>query len=190
MPGLRCKALPVDIHAYVLMTNHVHLLMTPQRAEGISRVMQSVGRRYVQYINWIYRRSGTLWEGRHKASLVPAEDYLFTCQRYIELDPVRAGMVEHPGNYRWSSYRANACGSENELITPHELYRGLASSADERQQAYRELFRTELDPEAVHRVRSSADCWMPLGDSRFREQIEAALQRSIGREHRGRPRGK
>jgi putative transposase len=144
--GSAVKRYRVDIHAYVLMTNHVHLLMTPQTAEGISRVMQSVGRRYVQYINWTYRRSGTLWEGRHKASLVQAANYLFICQRHIEVNPVRARMAEHPGDYRWSSCRANASGSENDLITPHELYRGLAPTADERQRAYRELFCTELDP--------------------------------------------
>lgn len=100
-----CQRYGVSLHAYVLMSNHVHLLMTPAREDGISKVMQSVGRRYVQYINMNYRRSGTLWEGRHKSSLVDAEDYVLACYRYIELNPVRAGMVEHPADYRWSSYR-------------------------------------------------------------------------------------
>ncbi|MGI0034916.1 MAG: transposase [Nitrososphaera sp.] len=93
----------VSLHAYVLITNHVHLLMTPSDEFGVSRVMQSLGRRYVQYINHQFRRTGTLWEGRHKASLVQAEHYLLTCYRYIELNPVRAGMVSHPGEYRWST---------------------------------------------------------------------------------------
>ena len=117
-----CRRYRIAIHAYVLMTNHVHLLMTPTTREGISRAMQSIGRRYVQYINREYRRCGTLWESRHKASLVDAERYLLTCYRYIELNPVRAGMVEHPGDYRWSSYRHNAYGEKNALITQHPLY--------------------------------------------------------------------
>jgi len=103
-----CRSYRVDVHAYVLMTNHVHLLMTPQTIEGISRVMQSLGRRYVQYVNRSYQRVGTLWESRHKASLVDAKNYLLACYRYIELNPVAAGMVEHPGDYRWSSFTCNA----------------------------------------------------------------------------------
>ena len=106
----------VSIHAYVLMTNHVHLLMTPEKVESISLTMQSLGRRYVQYINKEYRRTGTLWESRHKASLVQAEKYLLTCSRYIELNPVRAGMVDHPADYKWSSFRANAYGELDSRI--------------------------------------------------------------------------
>ena len=101
--GEACNRYNVAVHAYVLMTNHVHLLMTPDDREGISRVMQSIGRRYVQYINKEYQRCGTLWESRHKASLVDAEQYLLTCYRYIELNPVVANMVKHPGVYAWSS---------------------------------------------------------------------------------------
>jgi putative transposase len=104
-----CERYHVAVHAYVLMTNHLHLLMSPENVDGISRVMQSVERRYVQYINLVeYRRSGTLWEGRHKASLVDADNYLLICIRYIELNPVRAGMVEHPASYRWPSFRFDA----------------------------------------------------------------------------------
>ena len=106
--GDACDKYAVALHAYVLMTNHVHLLLTPRDELGISRVMQSVGRRYVQYINYTYRRSGTLWEGRHKASLIDADRYLLACYRYIELNPVRANMVVDPADYRWSSYRVNA----------------------------------------------------------------------------------
>ena len=102
-----CKRYQVALHSYVLMTNHVHLLMTPATGTGLSQVMQSVGRRYVQYVNINYKRSGTLWEGRHKASLVDAKYYLLACYRYIELNPVRANMVAHPADYRWSSYRVN-----------------------------------------------------------------------------------
>lgn len=116
----------VLIHAYVLMTNHVHLLVTPIKKHSISSVMQSIGRRYVQYINQTYRRTGTLWEGRHKASLVDEENYLLTCMRYIELNTVRANLVSQPSEYRWSSYRCNASTEENKLIFRHSTYESLA----------------------------------------------------------------
>ena len=98
----------VRIHAYVLMTNHVHILMTPELEDSVSLVMQSIGRRYVQYINKLYRRTGTLWEGRHKASLVDTDNYLLTVSRYIEMNPVAANMVQHPSEYQWTSYMCNA----------------------------------------------------------------------------------
>lgn len=99
-----------DIHAYVLMTNHVHLLLTPHHKDSIAKTLQSVGRRYVQYFNHVYQRTGTLWEGRYKATLIDSEAYLLTCYRYIELNPVRAGLVSHPREYPWSSYRLHGEG--------------------------------------------------------------------------------
>ena len=114
------------IHAYVLMTNHVHLLVTPETPDGPARLMQSIGRRYVQYMNRSYKRSGSLWEGRYKSSVVQAETYLLACMRYIELNPVRAGMVSDHCLYRWSSYRANGLGAHDERLTPHPLYLALA----------------------------------------------------------------
>lgn len=108
------------LHAYVLMTNHVHLLLTPEEVERVPQVLISVGRRYVQYVNHTYGRTGTLWDGRYKSSLVQAETYLLFCHRYVELNPVRAGMVADPARYRWSSYRANALGEADTLVTPHE----------------------------------------------------------------------
>jgi putative transposase len=182
-----CKRYHVDIHAYVLMTNHVHLLLTPEEPTGISCVMQSIGRRYVQYINFEYRRSGTLWEGRHKASIVEAETYLLTCMRYIELNPVRANMVSHPGEYRWSSYHANAQGKNSSIITPHECYLSLGTDPSELHYAYRCLFENQLDNENIHAIREAAQYSMPLGCDRFTQQIEAALERSIGYSKRGRP---
>jgi putative transposase len=107
------------IHAYVLMTNHVHLLITPQDSESISQLVQYVGRHYVTYVNHAYGKSGTLWEGRHKGCLISSDDYLLACMRYVELNPVRAGMVVSPGDYRWSSYRINASGGEHAAMTPH-----------------------------------------------------------------------
>lgn len=178
----------VLVHAYVLMTNHVHLLMTPSDREGVSRLMQSIGRRYVQYVNKVYRRCGTLWESRHKASLVQEEQYLLKCYRYIELNPVRAGMVEHPGDYRWSSFRPNGFGHPSGLLTPHSLYTSLGPSTDSRQRAYRELFSNQLDGADIHAIRNSVGFAVPLGSEAFKQQIEDALGRRVGHMARGRPR--
>ena len=115
-----CQEHECSVHAYVLMTNHVHLLMTPQHEWGISKVMQCVGRRYVGHYNKRMARTGGLWEGRYRASLIDTETYLFRCMRYIELNPVRACMVAHPRDYRWSSYHANARGYSDVLVTPHQ----------------------------------------------------------------------
>lgn len=132
------------IHAYVWMTNHIHLLASPESGHAISQVFQSVGRRYVQYFNAIYRRTGTLWEGRYRATVVESERYLLTLMRYIELNPIRAGMVLHPGDYLWSSYRRHAQGESGvnaDWLTPHPEYLKLGQSDPERQSAYRQLFQ-------------------------------------------------
>lgn len=177
-----------ELHAYVLMTNHVHLLMTPQREDSIAKVMQSVGRKYVRYINSTYKRSGTLWEGRYKASVVQDDRYLLQCYRYIELNPVRAGMVESPMDYRWSSYAFNAFGQLNELIKPHEQYLALARNEEDRQRAYRELFRHKMDNALLHEIRETTQQCRVLGNERFRNEIEAALQIKATPVTRGRPR--
>ena len=174
------------IHAYVLMTNHVHLLMTPARPDGISRLMQSLNRRYAQYVNRIYRRSGSVWEGRFKASLIQADEYLRTCYRYIELNPVRAGMVSDPGEYRWSSYRWHGLGRADEVVTDHALYLDIAGDEEERRAAYRGLFRVQLDEEALGEIRKVTNRGLPLGGERFREQVEAAPRRRVGLRRRGR----
>jgi putative transposase len=141
------KEFAVDIHAWVLMTNHVHILCTPRQEFGVSRMMQSVGRRYVRYFNFQYRRSGTLWEGRYKSCLVQGEDYLLEVYRYIELNPVRAGMVDDPADYLWSSYPINALGRESELCTPHREYLRLGRGKAGRQQRYRGLFKAHVESE-------------------------------------------
>ncbi len=176
------------IHAYVMMTNHVHLLMTPDKPDSISKVMQSVGRQYVQYINWTYKRSGTLWEGRYKASPIESERYLLTCYRYIELNPVRAGMVESPADYAWSSYRHNAFGQADSVMTHHECYKALGKTDTARQLAYRELFRHTMDNALLHEIRESTNQCRVLGNDRFREEIETALQIKATPRKRGRPR--
>jgi putative transposase len=129
------------VHSYVLMTNHVHLLLTPSTAKGVGDLMKRLGQRYVQYVNRTYQRSGTLWEGRFRSCLTQEESYVLGCYRYIELNPVRAGMVEHPGDYRWSSYRANAQGEALNGVEPHGCYLALGRGNEERQAAYRELLR-------------------------------------------------
>jgi len=182
-----CERYDVVIHAYVLMTNHIHLLMTPSTEYGISRVMQLLGNRYVQYVNKKYGKTGTLWEGRHKASLVDAEQYLLTCYRYIEMNPVRANMVDHPGDYRWSSYQYHATGNPVSFIKDHEVFLRIASSPEERMYHYRELFRTGLDARDVHDVRKAVAFSAPLGNDLFKERIAAILGKSVGRIERGRP---
>lgn len=123
------------VHAYVLMTNHVHLLLTPDCKNSVGRLFQALGRHYVRYVNTIYQRHGALWEGRYKSSLIESQAYLLACMRYIELNPVRAGMVDHPAKYRWSSYGANALGNTNLVISPHQEYASLGHSSQERQTA-------------------------------------------------------
>jgi len=131
----------VAVHSYVLMTNHVHLLMTPEEGNGVSKLIQSLGRYYVRYVNKTHGRTGTLWEGRYKSTLVDSENYFLTVSRYIELNPVRADMVGHPGEYPWSSYQKNAMGKLIKLITPHFCYQSLGKNDEERQTAYKALFQ-------------------------------------------------
>lgn len=165
------------VHAYVLMTNHVHLLVTPDESGAISRMMQMLGRGYVGYVNTQYRRTGTLWEGRYKSCLVDSGEYLLTCYRYIELNPVRAGMVAEPAHYRWSSYAANALGEADPLVLPHREYLSLGASAAERQGAYRALFDAPLRDERIAEVRATTQQQKALGSSRFQAEIELALGR-------------
>jgi len=182
-----CERYQVSCHAYVLMGNHTHLLLSPNNEEGISKVMQSLGRRYVQYINKRYKRCGTLWESRHKSSLIDAESYLLSCYRYIELNPVRANMVVHPADYQWSSYRCNAYGDSDELVTAHDVYLSIDLDNMSRQIAYRNLFDTALSKKLLHDIRNATNFSMPLGETKFKRQIEQALNRSIGHAKRGRP---
>jgi len=176
-----------SVHAYVLMSNHVHLMVTPTDTTGVSRMMQYVGRYYVPYINHTYGRSGTLWEGRYKSSVIDAENYLLICSRYIELNPVRAGMVAHPVDYPWSSYAANAEGGDDSVLKPHEYYRALGATANIRCSVYRDLFQATIDERLVSDIRASWQTGTPLGNDRFREQIETVLKCNVGYAHRGRP---
>ncbi len=151
----------VQVHAYVLMTNHVHLLMTPGKEESIAKVMQSLGRRYVQHINHLYKRSGTLWEGRYKSSLVLDDSYVLACYRYIELNPVRANMVLLPGDYHWSSYHYNAYACQNDLLSMHSCYEALGT-ANERKDHYRKLFSGYQDKNTDSQIRTAGLFSLPL----------------------------
>jgi len=178
------------VHAYVLMTNHVHLLLTPEKSESAGNLMKRLGQRYVQYINRTYKRSGTLWEGRFRSSILQQDEYLLKCQRYIELNPVRAGIVKHPGEYRWSSYLVNVQGNSVGLVSPHSLYQALGRTAPERQDAYRELFRYELEPGEIDEIRKATNGNFALGNSRFKQEIGKMLGRRVTPGKAGRPRKK
>lgn len=169
----------VAIHGFVLMSNHVHLLCTPSSTQSISRMMQGLGRYYVRYINSTYQRSGTLWEGRFKASIIHSEQYLLTVSRYIELNPVRAKMVYHPAEYPWSSYMHNALGKKIRLITPHPLYLSLGKNADERQHRYSALFDLLIPNLTLEEIRNAANKAWVLGDGKFKQQIEKQLGYSL-----------
>jgi len=177
----------VAVHAYCLMTNHIHFLVTPEHEGSVSTTMKVVGSRYAQYINKRYRRTGTLWEGRHRASLVQSARYLLTCYRYIELNPVRAGMVKRPEEYRWSSYRLNAWGDPG-WLTQHTEYRRLGGTSDARRRAYRDLLKERLDDGDLHLLRKAAHYCQPVADDRFRRQIEKKYGLPVGQMKRGRPR--
>ena len=176
-----------QLHAYVLMTNHVHLLLTPERANRVPQVLISVGRRYVQYINRTYGRTGTLWDGRYKSSLVQAESYLLLCQCYIELNPVRAQMVTDTSDYRWSSYRANGLGQCDQLLTPHSLYLAMGVDDNSRCAVYRDLFGCALEDLPLAELRMALNQDQPIGNDRFYQDIEAMTGQRRELRKRGRP---
>jgi len=176
-----------ELHAYVLMTNHVHLLVTPSTEFGLSHVMQDLGRKYVRYINHRYKRTGTLWEGRFKSSHVDSNDYLLTCMRYIELNPVRAGMVAHPGEYNWSSFKTNAANKKDEIITMHPVYKELGKDSEKRCYAYRELFSLQLDDKEIHAIRDAINGQLIYGREGFKNKVEKMVMRKKHRGKDGRP---
>ena len=177
-----------QIHAYVLMTNHVHLLISAAQPDAPGALMKALGQRYVQYVNRTYRRSGTLWEGRFRSCLTQEESYLLACQRDIELNPVRAGMVAHPAEYRWSSYRGNAQGDSDGLLKPHAVYLALGKDAASREAAYRELFHTASEPGLIDEIRRATNGNYALGNALFAAQVTSALGRRAIPGKPGRPR--
>ena len=176
-----------QVHAYVLMTNHVHLLVTPEQERSLPLMMQAMGRTYVQRLNARYQHTGALWEGRYKASLVQPDPHLLTCQRYIELNPVRAGMVAAPGEYPYSSYRHHALGKKDPLLTAHANYLGLHADRSARLKAYRDLFSDTLSESLLTRLRENTNACTVIGNDRFKEQIATMLGRAVPTGKRGRP---
>ncbi len=176
----------VELHAYVLMTNHVHLLATAGEAGAMSRFMQSLGRRYVGYINARHRRTGTLWEGRFKSCLVDSESHLLRCYRYVELNPVRAAIVGTPDEYRWSSYQCNGFGRGDPIVCPHDSYLRFGAEAASRQAAYRVFVAQAVSEEELKEIRAYICQERALGRPRFQAEIAAAH----GRQASVRPRGR
>ncbi len=176
---LACEKHGCQVHAYILMTNHVHLLITPLEASSLSKTLQTLGRYYVQYFNYRYRRTGTLWEGRYKAALIDSDAYLLTCMRYIELNPVRAGMVADPSEYPWSSYPFNALGQPNDLVTPYIEYLQLGKTDEARQAAYRELFEHHINEFSVAEIRKATNKDWVLGGDRFKQRTQRQTNRRV-----------
>lgn len=181
------QKMEIEIHAWVLMGNHVHLLLTAPTPAHVSRLMQSLGRRYVRRINEAQSRTGTLWEGRFRACAVHAEDYLLACMRYIESNPVRAGVAASPGDYRWSSFRSNGLGINDSLITEHSLYRRLGVAPANRQIAYKALFRTQFDEVELAGIRKATASGHLLATERSRKGIESMRGVLLGPARIGRP---
>ena len=185
-----CRRYDLVIHAYVLMTNHVHLLVSPKFETSKPKVLQSVGRKYVQYFNYTYNRTGTLWEGRYKATIIDSSAYLLICMRYIELNPVRANMVKMPDEYPYSSYVANALGQTDNLVSPHGLYKALGKDSRNRQNSYQDLFKIIIGETNLNNIRSSTNKGWALGCDSFREKVEILASRRSMPKKRGRPKKK
>ena len=175
------------IHTYVLMTNHVHILATPQHQDSLPQMWQHLGRRYVWFFNKTYQRTGTLWEGRYKATVIDSDQHLLRCYRYIELNPVRAGLVADPGHYPWSSYRRHALGTDDTLVTDHALYLELGATPEARQAAYRALFASTLSEPWLTAIRHATHHGWAFGNDRFKAAIEALAQRRASPLPPGRP---
>lgn len=163
------------VHAYCLMTNHVHLLLTPAAAHSCTALMRDLGQRYVPYFNQRHGRTGTLWEGRFRSCIVESARYVLACYRYMELNPVRAGMVEHPAGYIWSSYAVNGGARSDPLLSPHPEFSALAAYTEKRHAAYRALFADEIDQPLLAAIRDSTNEGYPLASEAFKSSVIAPL---------------
>ena len=175
------------IYSYCLMTNHLHLIVEPAEKEGLKVMMQSLGRKYVQYFNYTYQRTGTLWEGRYKSSLISKDNYLLTCSRYVELNPIRAGMVKNPTDYPWSSYISKAEGRPDELIDEDPVYIGLGKTDKERQSNYKKLFLEDISDKELKLIRFHTQKGGVIGSENFIAQMTEKLERRLILRPRGRP---
>lgn len=183
------SGLQVAVHAYVLMPNHVHLLATPSAADALSRMMQALGRRYVRWFNDRNGRSGTLWEGRFRSAVIDSDRYLLTCSRYIEMNPVRAGLVADPAEYPWSSYRHHVGAQNDPRVTDHALFWSLGNTPFERQSAYRRLFDTPISAAELEAIRHRTNRGWALGTAEFLSALETRAARGVSPRSRGRPKG-
>jgi putative transposase len=175
------------VHAYVLMSNHVHLLLTPISEGAASLMLQDVGRQYVSTINRAHGRSGTLWEGRFKSSLIDSDRYLFTCHRYIEMNPVRAGIATAPGNYAWSSHGYYAGTRRDGIVTPHPLYAALGESSASRRSAFLAMFGNEIPGADLERLRVAINKGWALGSETFLDCMQRQIGRTLRPPRLGRP---
>ena len=175
----------LEIHAYVLMPNHTHILATPREEDSISKVLQSLGRCYAQYYNYIHNRTGTLFEGRYKATLVDSETYLLDCYRYIELNPVRSGIVMCPADYYWSSHGYNALGIEDKVITPHAKFKSLETANNSCFKEYEKLSLLPLSVDVVKEISEATNKSWVLGSSEYKSNIEKILNRRSSPKPRG-----
>jgi len=178
----------VPLHAYALLPNEIHILASPGDKESASRMMQYQGRRYVPYVNATYQRTGTIWQGRYKASLLEPETCLINSMLYIETLPVRQGLSKSAGPYKWSSYKANAQGKKNPLITPHEVFKSLARGEKKRMEQYTAMARAGLDPAVITDIQDAWQTGTPLGSDKFKAMVERKLKLKVGYAKRGRPR--
>lgn len=178
----------VAVHAYVLMTNHVHLLATPQHSHSLARLTRSVGTRYAMHINAAHQRTGALWEGRYRTSIIDAERYFLICSRYIELNPVRAGLAATPEAYRWSSFRSNVGERSDSLVSPHPIYQSLGKDRTERSQSYRALFDQALPAPTLEEIRTAINGCRVLGQEKFIDALETETGYPIKPARPGRPR--
>jgi putative transposase len=161
------------VHAYCLMTNHVHLLVTPASDGAVPGMMKGLGQRYAQYFNRKYERTGPLWDGRYHSCIVESAYYVLACYRYIELNPVRAGMIKRPAEYQWSSYRANAECVDDRLTRPHTEFLALGNTSESRRSAYQMMFDQVIDAPLLESIRASTNGGYPLASSGFARRLAA-----------------
>lgn len=177
----------VDIHAYTLLPNATHIIATPHLNDSLPSMMQSLGRRYVQYINHRHQRSGTLWSGRYKSSVIDSEAYLLSCYRYIELKPMHHGYVDSPEQYKWSSFNHHTGRLKNDLITEHHLYNKLGKNWHERANQYNQQFLYEFDPHLLKYIAETIKLGQVLGGDKFKDKIEKIAEHRVRPLRRGRP---
>jgi putative transposase len=184
------KRFDCQVHAYVLMTNHVHLLATPAEPAAISWFMKRLAQDHAQHVNRTYGRTGAVWENRYYSSFVDSESYLLRCYRYIESNPLRADMVRHPAEYAWSSFPANALGYPSAFLTPHSIYLGIDTKPETRQAAYRALFDNPLSANDLETIRAATRGGRAMGSGEFLQGLKQQLGQHVGTKARGRPRCK